>query len=49
MADSLQIVDLAESGQVQLSYIDTNGRAETAPAVDFSLPLTESESDEIRW
>ena len=49
MADSLQIIDLAESGQVQLSYIDTNGRVETAPAVDFSLPLTESESDEIRW
>ena len=49
MADLLQIVDLAESGQVQVSYISGDGQTETAPAVDFSLPLTESESAEIRW
>ena len=49
MADLLQIVDLAESGQIQLSYIGSNGQTESAPAVDFSLPLTESEASEIRW
>ncbi len=49
MADLLQIVDLAESGQAQLSYRNGDGQTETAPAVDFSLPLTGSEAAEIRW
>ena len=49
MADLLQIIDLAESDQVQLSYTSDSGQTETAPPVEFSLPLTESESAEIRW
>ena len=49
MAHLLQIVDLADSGQVQLSISTGPGQVETAPAVDFTLPLTESESEEIRW
>nr|MCS5654635.1 hypothetical protein [Dehalococcoidia bacterium] len=48
MADLLQIMDLADSSQVQLSYISDTGDA-TAPPADFSLPLTDSESAEIRW
>ena len=49
MADLLQIIDLAESDQVQLSYTSDSGQTETAPPVEFSPPLTESESAEIRW
>ena len=49
MAHLLQIVDLADSAQVQLSYISGTGEPETAPPTDFSLPLTDSESAEIRW
>ena len=49
MADLLQILDLADSAQVQLSYISGTGEPETAPPADFSLPLTDSESAEIRW
>ena len=48
MADLLQIMDLADSSQVQLSYISGAGDT-TAPPADFSLPLTDSESAEIRW
>ena len=48
MADLLQIMDLADSSQVQLSYISDADDA-TAPPADFSLPLTDSESAEIRW
>ena len=49
MADLLQIVDLADSAQVQLSYIGGTGEPDTAPPADFSLPLTDPESAEIRW
>jgi len=48
LADLLQIMDLADSSQVQLSYISGAGD-ETAPPASFSLPLTDSESAEIRW
>ena len=48
MADILQIVDLPGTSQVQLSLVAGAGQ-ETAPAADFSLPLTESELAEIRW
>ena len=49
MADLLQIVDLADSNQLQLSIFTGTGDVETAPPVDFPLPLTESELSEIRW
>ena len=48
MPDILQIVDLADSGQVQLSYISGTGEA-TAPPANLPLPLTGSELAEIRW
>ncbi|MCH8296903.1 MAG: tetratricopeptide repeat protein [Chloroflexi bacterium] len=48
MADLLQIVDLADSGQVQLSYISGTGD-ETAPPASFPFPLSDSEAAEIRW
>ena len=46
MADLLQIVDLADSNQLQLSIFTGTGDVETAPPVDFPLPLTESELSE---
>ncbi|SVE25841.1 uncharacterized protein METZ01_LOCUS478695, partial [marine metagenome] len=49
MADLLQIVDLADSAQVQLSYISGTDEPETAPPANFPLPLTDAESAEIRW
>ena len=48
MADLLQIVDLADSGQVQLSLLGGSSE-ETAPAANFPFPLTDSELAEIRW
>ncbi|MDA0263477.1 MAG: tetratricopeptide repeat protein [Chloroflexi bacterium] len=49
MADLLQIVDLADSGQVQLSCLTGVDSSDSAPAANFSLPLTDAESAEIRW
>ncbi len=59
MADTLEILDLPETGQVQLSFIhdsgikesgtDESGRRESAPAVSFPFPLTDSELLEIAW
>ncbi len=48
MADLLQIVDLADSGQVQFSLLGGSGQ-ETAPPANFPFPLTDSELAEIRW
>ena len=48
MADLLHIVDLADSSQVQLSFISGSGN-ETAPPADFTFPLTDSEMAEMRW
>ncbi|PKB71210.1 MAG: hypothetical protein BZY87_06650 [SAR202 cluster bacterium Io17-Chloro-G6] len=48
MADLLQIVDLADTGQVQLSLLGVSS-GETAPAASFPFPLTDSELAEIRW
>ena len=49
MADLLQIVDLADSDQVQLSLYTGTGDSEATPPVNFPLPLTETELAEIRW
>ena len=49
MADLLQIVDLADSAQVQLSYISGTDEPGTTPPASFPFPLTDSESEEIRW
>ena len=48
MADLLQIMDLADSGQVQLSY-NSGFSIETSPPADFTFPLTDSELAEMRW
>jgi len=49
LADLLQIIDLADSGQVQLSLSTGPDRSDTAPAASFSFPLTDTELAEIRW
>ena len=53
MADLLQIVDLADSGQVQVSCLrvaDQSGHGQdSAPPADFPFPLTDAELAEIRW
>jgi len=41
-------MDLADSGQVQLSY-NSGFSIETAPPADFTFPLTDSELAEMRW
>ena len=48
MAVLLQIMDLADSGQVQLSY-NSGFSIETSPPADFTFPLTDSELAEMRW
>jgi len=48
LADLLQIMDLADSGQVQLSY-NSGFSIETSPPADFTFPLTDSELAEMRW
>ena len=49
MADTLEILDLAVSGQVQLSILDDSNRRESAPPAPFSFPLTDAEIHEIYW
>ena len=49
MADTLEILDLPESGQIQLSIIDESGRRESAPPVSFPFPLTDEELLELAW
>lgn len=54
MADTLEILDLPETGQVQLSFIhkegtEESGRRESAPAVSFPFPLTDAELLEMAW
>ena len=48
MADLLQIVDLVDSSQIQLSLLGGSGE-ETAPPASFPLPLSGSELSEIHW
>ena len=49
MADTWEILDLAASGQVQLSLITESGGRESAPPAAFPFPLTDAEIHEIRW
>ena len=49
MADTLEILDLAVSGQVQLSILDDSNRRESTPPTPFSFPLTDAEIHEIYW
>ena len=49
MADTLEILDLPETGQVQVSVIDETGSRESAPPVSFPFPLTDAELLEMAW
>ena len=49
MADLLQIVDLADSDQVQLSLISDSNQPESAPPASFPFPLSDTEMAEMRW
>ena len=49
MPESLEILDLPEHGQVQLSLVRESGERVTAPPVSFPLPLTDHELSEIAW
>ena len=54
MADTLEILDLPESEQVQLSFISESGISESgdresAPPVPFPFPLTDAELLELAW
>ena len=49
MPASLEILDLPETGQLQLSILDENAERRDAPPVTFSYPLTDEELLEIAW
>ena len=49
MADTLEILDLADSGQIQLSLVDDSGNRTKAPPVSFPYPLTDEELLELAW
>ncbi len=49
MADTLEILDLAESEQVQLSITYESGTRDSAPPIPFPFPLTDEEILEICW
>ena len=49
MADLLQIIDLSDSEQVQLSLYTGTAEPETATPTNFPVPLTDAELAEIRW
>ena len=49
MPEMLEILDLPETGQLQLSVIDDSGNRESAPPFPFPFPLTDAELQEIGW
>ena len=49
MPDILEILDLPETGQLQLSFIDDSGHRVAAPPVAFPFPLTDAELQEMAW
>ena len=49
MVETLEILDLAESEQIQLSIISGSGERETTPPVNFPYPLTDAEIQEMAW
>ena len=49
MADTLEILDLAEHDQLQLSITHDSGDRTITPPVNFSLPLTDAEQTEMAW
>ena len=49
MVDTLEILDLADSQQLQLSIIGESGDRTSAPPVAFAYPLTDAELLEMAW
>ena len=49
MPDTLEILDLPESGQLQLSVLDDGGHRLSAPPIAFPYPLTDAELLEMAW
>ena len=49
MPNTLEILDLPEAGQLQLSLLGDDGNRLSAPPVTFPLPVTEAEQQEIAW
>ena len=49
MPQILEILDLPETGQLQVTIVDESGERITAPPVAFAFPLSEDELGEISW
>ena len=49
MAYTLEILDLADREQLQLSFVNESGERESAPPVNFPYPLTDAELLEMAW
>ncbi len=49
MAATLEILDLPETEQIQLSLIDESGHRKSAPPVAFPFPLTDAELLDLAW
>ena len=49
MPHTLEILDLPDAGQIQLSVLAEDGIRISAPPVAFPYPLTEDEQQEIYW
>ncbi len=49
MANTLEILDLREQLQVQVSFVDESGVRESAHPSAFPFPLSDSEIQEINW
>ena len=46
---TLEILDLPDTGQLQLSIIEDSGNRRSAPPVPFAYPLTDAELLEMAW
>ena len=49
MPDTLEILDLPEREQLQLSIVNESGERDSAPPANFPYPLTDSELLEMAW
>ena len=47
--NTLEILDLPDAGQLQLSLLGDDGGRLSAPPVNFPFPVTEAEQQEIAW
>ena len=49
MPNTLEILDLPDTGQLQLTIIHDSGNRQSAPPVSFPFPLTDAELLEMAW